>query len=107
MAREIDNSRIESRAEETTRGGFGNFDILSEMKSYQAARRNGNDTRASQEDRTSDNIQVAQNSDKPATPLVLRPQTPRITSPYTINGDGTVNMGRGASQRVDTWTINK
>lgn len=106
MAREIDNSRIESRAEETTRGGFGNFDILSEMKSYQAARRTDNDTRASQDD-SSDTIQVAQASDKPSPLPVLRPQLPRITSPYTINGDGTVNLGRGPSQRVDTWTINK
>lgn len=108
MARDIDSSRFESSAEGTQRGGFGNFDLLSEMQAFQSARRPGADSRTSQDDSAGNALQIAQASDKNSAIPVLRPQPP-VTRPggYTINGDGTVTLGRGPSIRVDTWTINK
>ncbi len=97
MSREVDSSRLESRANPAQGGGFGNFDLLSEMQSYQNAR--------SQD--TAQNIAMASNDSKPPvlTPLPTTPTRPPIR--YTINGDGTVSSGRQASERVDNWTINK
>lgn len=93
MSRDVDNSRLESRSNSAQSGGFGNFDLLSEMQSYQNARRQ-------------DTMQVASGDSRPPV-LQIVPPAPRPTPPYTINGDGTVTRGRQASERVDNWTINK